>query len=118
MRSGPAAPGLPCFAKLGGIRPGWLVSGGSYRHRCPDDDAKLLHGPVVIEPGLHLIARLVVALVVVLLLLLFTPPRRAAYEVGAGLQAGTGHSVPRQREVVGAEMGTTEERVMVGRHPQ
>ena len=45
-------------AELGVWIPGRLVGGARYRHRCSDDDTKLLHDAIVGEPGKDLVARL------------------------------------------------------------
>ena len=47
-------------------------------------------------------------------LLLLAPARRPAHEVGSALQARARHAGPRQREVVGPEVGAADQRLLVG----
>ena len=110
-----AASGLSRLPEFGAGVPGRLAWGVRQRHRCPDDDAKLLHCTVVGEPGLDLVAGLVVPLGDVQVLLLLAPARRAAHEVGSALQARPRHAGPRQREVVGPEVGAADQRLLVRR---
>ena len=109
-----AASGLSRLPELRAGVPGRLVGRVADKHCCPDDDAKLLHCAVVVEPRLDLVAGLVVPLGGVLVLLLLAPARRPAHEVRPALQARPRHAGPGQREVVGAEVGALDQGLLVG----
>ena len=81
-----ASPGLPEF---GAGAPSGLTRGVADKHRCPDDDAKLLYCTVVGEPWLKLVAGLMVPLGGVPVLLLLAPARRPPHEVGPALASSS-----------------------------
>ncbi len=86
------------------------------RHRCTDDDSKLLHCPVILERGKYFIAGLVVTLLGVLVLDPNPIVCRLPDEPLAALDRESGNAGPGQGEVIRTEEEPPHESIHIGGH--